>query len=150
MNPLTERWTILPLIEHTDILTLEGDVGLINAGDIFEVEARGGGPAIWVESCSEVQLNDLSIYSSGGVGIITNYSPSVLIENVKIIPRPLTNRLVSTNAGGIAVNSTAQDNIVRKCTISGTQDDCISGNSPAAGSVAFANPVSTTVLLTQP
>jgi Right handed beta helix region len=151
LNPLTGRWTILPLTEQSNILTLEqGDVGPIEPGDIFEVEARGGGPAIWVESCSGIQLNDLSIYSSGGVGIITNYSPSVLIENVKIIPRPLTNRLVSTNAGGIAVNSTAQDNVVRKCTISGTQDDCISGNSPAVGSVVSLDPTSLTVVLAQP
>jgi hypothetical protein len=136
LNPSTARWTISPLTEPSNVLTLEqGNADLIKPGDTFEVEARGGGPAIWIQSCNSIQLQGLSIYSSGGVGIITNYSPGVSIESVKIIPRPGTNRLVSTNAGGIAVNATAEANSIQNCTISGTQDDCISGNSPAVGYV---------------
>jgi hypothetical protein len=145
LNPRTTRWTISPLSEPSNTLTLNS-VDHIREGDIFEVEARGGGPAIWVQSSSEIRLEQLSIYSSGGVGIITNYCPFTSLEEVKIIPRPNTNRLVSTNAGGIAVNSTAQDNIIRNCTISGTQDDCISGNAPAVGYVDSIQPPSTCVL----
>jgi hypothetical protein len=152
LNTSTGRWTILPLTEASDILTLEqGDADLIEPGDTFEVEARGGGPAIWVESCNSVELQALSIYSSGGVGIITNYSPGVSIDQVKVIPRPRTNRLVSTNAGGIAVNQTAEANSIQDCTISGTQDDCISGNSPAVGyAVGPILPPQLTCVLAQP
>jgi hypothetical protein len=148
----TGRWTILPLTEASDILTLEqGDAISIKPGDTFEVEARGGGPAIWVQSCNAVEMQALSIYSSGGVGIITNYSPGVSIDEVKVIPRPRTNRLVSTNAGGIAVNQTGEANRIQNCTISGTQDDCISGNSPAVGYLAAPIlPPQSTCVLAQP
>jgi hypothetical protein len=69
---------------------------------------------------------------------------------VKIIPRPGTNRLVSTNAGGIAVNATAEANSIQNCTISGTQDDCISGNSPAVGYLVGPQPPQLTCVLAQP
>jgi len=152
LNNSTGRFTILPLTEPNNLLTLEqGDASLIKAGDIFEVEERGGGPAIWIESCNSIQLQSLSIHSSGGVGIITNYSPGVSIDEVKVIPRRGTNRLVSTNAGGIAVNQTAEANSIQNCTISGTQDDCISGNSPAVGYlVTPTTPPQLTCLLAQP
>jgi hypothetical protein len=151
-NTATGRWTILPLTEASNILTLEqGGADLIKEGDRFEVEARGGSPAIWVESCNSVQLETLSIFASGGVGIITNYSPGVSIDNVNVIPHPGTNRLVSTNAGGIAVNQTAEANTIQNCTISGTQDDCISGNSPAVGYLVTPTaPPQLTCLLAQP
>ncbi|HYZ73670.1 MAG TPA: right-handed parallel beta-helix repeat-containing protein, partial [Chthoniobacterales bacterium] len=136
LNPSTGRWIIEPLTKPGNTLTLkQGAANLIEPGDTFEVEARGGGPAIWIQSCSSIQLQRLSIYSSGGVGIITNYSPDVSIQNVKIIPRPETSRLVSTNAGGIAVNQTGGNNTIQNCRISGTQDDCISGNSAALNCV---------------
>lgn len=149
MRPSMARWSISPLPGPNNLLTLEGDFNFasIKPFDIFEVEARGGGPAIWVESSSSIQLKQISIYSSGGVGIITNCCPFTSIENVKVIPRPHTNRLVSTDAGGIAVNSTAQDNIIQNCTISGTQDDCISGNAPAIGYIQIIEVPSTCVLL---
>jgi hypothetical protein len=149
MKPSMARWGISQLSGPNNLLTLQGDFNFafIKPFDIFEVEARGGGPAIWVESSSSIQLKQLSIYSGGGVGIITNCCPFTSIENVKVIPRPHTNRLVSTNAGGIAVNSTAQDNVIRNCTISGTQDDCISGNAPAIGYLQSIEMPSTCVLL---
>jgi hypothetical protein len=152
MNPSMARWNISPLQAPSNTLTLKGDfsIALIKPGDIFEVEARGGGPTISVQNSSSIQLKQLSIYSGGGVGIITNYCPFTSIENVKVIPRPHTNRLVSTNAGGIAVNSTAQNNVIRNCTISGTQDDCISGNSPAVGYVLSIGPSPSTLVLAEP
>jgi hypothetical protein len=148
MKPTMARWSVSNLKAPSNTLTLSGDlnIALINAGDIFEVEARGGGPTIAVQNSSSIQLEQLSVYSGGGIGILTEYCPFTSIENVKIIPRPHTNRLVSTNAGGIAVNSTAQNNVILNCTISGTQDDCISGNSPAVGDVQSITQPSTLVL----
>ena len=114
----TGRWTIQQPTAPCSTLTLQGaDTSLIQVGDVLEVEARGGGPAIWVDTSSNISLKKIAIYSSGGVGIITNYSPGVSIQNVSIVPRPGTNRLVSTNAGGIAVNQTAANNTILNCTI---------------------------------
>ena len=124
----------------------QGNTNLIQVGDVFEVEARGGGPAIWLGgNSSGILLENLSIYSTGGIGIETEYSPGVSIRNVSIVPRPETNRLVSTNAGGIALNQTAANNTIENCLIEGTQDDSISGNAPALGYAEF--PVLSTNIL---
>jgi len=133
------RWTIEPTGSSSTLSFKQGDTSLIQVGDIFEVEARGGGPAIWLGgNSSAILLENLSIYSTGGIGIETEYSPGVSIRHVSIVPRPGTNRLVSTNAGGIAINQTAANNTIENCTIAGTQDDSISGNSPALGYAEFS------------
>jgi parallel beta-helix repeat protein len=145
------RSTIQAPAGPSSTLTLvQGSTSSIQVGDVFEVEARGGGPAIWLETSSDILLKDIAIYSSGGVGIITNYSPGVSIQNVSIVPRPGTNRLVSTNAGGIAVNQTAANNTILNCTIVGTQDDSISGNSAALGYSQQEVLVGPTLVLAQP
>jgi hypothetical protein len=131
------RWTILPPTVDSDTITLEDTpyLDLIHPGDTFVVEARGGGPAIGLASSSGVTMRGISIYSTGGVGIQTQFSPLVAIQSVSIEPPRATNRLVSTNAGGIAVNETAWNNSIVNCKISRTQDDSISGNSTALGTV---------------
>jgi hypothetical protein len=132
------RWTIQPPSGDSDTITVEDTppyLSLIHPGDIFVVEARGGGPAIGLQSSSGLTLRGISIYSTGGVGIQTQFSPLVAIQSVSIEPPPATNRLVSTNAGGIAVNETAWNNSIANCKIYGTQDDLISGNSFALGTV---------------
>jgi Right handed beta helix region len=135
------RWTILPPTVDSDTITLEDTpyLDLIHPGDIFVVEARGGGPAIGLASSFGVTLRGISIYSTGGVGIQTQFSPLVAIQSVSIEPPPATNRLVSTDAGGIAVNETAWNNSIVNCKISRTQDDSISGNSTALGTVQLQN-----------
>jgi Right handed beta helix region len=131
------RWTIQPPSGDSNTITVEDTppLNLIHPGDIFVVEARGGGPAIGLQSSSGVTLRGISIYSTGGVGIQTQFSPLVAIQSVSIEPPPATNRLVSTNAGGIAVNETAWNNSIANCKIYGTQDDSISGNSNTLGTV---------------
>jgi Right handed beta helix region len=137
------RWDLqqptLPISNvNSNIITVtdpSSDLNLIHTGDTFVVEARGGGPAIGLSSSSDVTLANISIYSTGGVGIQTKFSPSVSIQNVSIMPPPATNRLVSTNAGGIAINETAGNNSIVNCNISRTQDDSISGNANALGIV---------------
>jgi hypothetical protein len=132
------RWDIEPPAADNGVLTVTDRpsyLDLIQPGDTFVVEARGGGPAIGLASSSAITLSGISIYSTGGVGLQTEFSPSVSIENVSVMPPRGTNRLVSTNAGGIAINETAWNNSIVNCKISGTQDDSISGNSNALGTV---------------
>jgi Right handed beta helix region len=134
------RWDLQqpPTLPNSNIITVTDpstDLNLIHTGDTFVVEARGGGPAIGLSSSSDVTLANISIYSTGGVGIQTQFSPYVSIQNVSVMPPPATNRMVSTNAGGIAVNETAWNNSIVNCNISRTQDYSISGNSNAPGTV---------------
>jgi hypothetical protein len=132
------RWDFKPLAADNGVLTVTNKpngLDLIQPGDTFVVEARGGGPAISLAASSAITLSGISVYSTGGVGIQTKFSPSVSIQNVSIMPPPATNRQVSTNAGGIAVNETAWNNSIVNCNISRTQDDSISGNLNALGTV---------------
>jgi hypothetical protein len=138
------RWDLQqpPTLPNSNIITVtdpSSDLDLIHTGDTFVLEARGGGPVIELSSSSDITLANISIYSTGGVGIQTKFSPNVSIQNVSIVPFPGTNRLVSTNAGGIAINETAWNNTIESCTITGTQDDSISGNSSALGTVVAQN-----------
>jgi hypothetical protein len=132
------RWDFKQPAADNGVLTVTNrpnGLDLIQPGDTFVVEARGGGPAISLASSSTITLSGISIYSTGGVGIQTQFSPNVSIQNVSIMPPPATNRLVSTNAGGIAINETASNNSIVNCNISRTQDDSISGNVDALGTV---------------
>jgi hypothetical protein len=140
------RWDIEPSLLRppggSDVLPITNrpsHLDLIHPGDTFVVEARGGDPAIKLSASCDVTLANISIYSTGGIGIQTQFSPNVSIQNVSIVPFPGTNRLVSTNAGGIAINETASNNTIENCTITGTQDDSISGNSGALGAVVAIN-----------
>jgi hypothetical protein len=142
------RWDFEPPAADNGVLTVTdrpNGLDLIQPGDTFVVEARGGGPAISLAASSAITLSGISVYSTGGVGIQTEFSPSVSIQNVSIMPPPATNRLVSTNAGGIAINETAGNNSIVNCNISRTQDDSISGNANALGIVKSHSGTSLTV-----
>jgi hypothetical protein len=132
------RWDISPPSTATSTLTVlsGGDVTSIQKGDIFALEARGGGPGIWVQSSPDTRLRNLGIYTSGGPGIISESSNNLSFFQVHVVPRPGTNRLVSTAAGGLQLNDIGSNNEVRFSEVVGAQDDSIAGSSPDLGLVA--------------
>ena len=131
------RWDINPPTTATSTLTVapKEDITSIKQGDIFVLAARGGGPGIWVQSSPGTKLRNLGIYTSGGPGIISESSNNLSFFNVHVVPRPGTNRLVNTAAGGLQLNDVGSSNEVRFSEIVGAQDDSIAGNSSALGLV---------------
>jgi hypothetical protein len=104
--------------------------GVVKKGDVLIVAARGGGPAIYQQNSVSTVFKDITIYTSGGPAIESWVSRAMSFIGIRVVPN--TGRLVSTVAGGIQLNNmTGPGNIVRNCTIEGTQDDSIAGNATA-------------------
>ena len=101
----------------------------IQAGDVIALTARVGGPTMRVADGSGITIRNVTIYSSGAVGLQLNATPNSTIEQVQIIPRPGTDRLVSTNADGISLIQLGENNIIRRCRVKRTADDGMSPNS---------------------
>jgi uncharacterized protein (TIGR03437 family) len=101
----------------------------IQPGDVIALTARVGSPAVRFADGSNIGIRNVAIYSSGVVGLQVNASPNSTIEQVQIIPRPGTDRLVSTNADGISLIQLGQNNVIRRCRVKRTGDDGLSPNS---------------------
>ena len=131
-------------------LELNDDVSSIQAGDVFVVSARGGGPAVWIEASTGATFQSVSIYTSGGPGIIASNPIQVSFLGVAVVPRPGTNRLASTMAGGIQLPGLGANNRVQNSTVIGTQDDSIAGNATALGAASATVPSGNTVTYAPP
>jgi hypothetical protein len=120
------RWNVSVQASNPNSLALAGDVSSIRPGDTFVVEARGGGPAILVVSSRGTALKNITVYSSGQVGIVVRniFNNNVSFNGVSIIPG--AGRLVSTNADGISFQQPGANNSINNCQIALTQDDGIS------------------------
>jgi uncharacterized protein (TIGR03437 family) len=101
----------------------------IQPGDVIALTARVGSPAVRFADGSNITIRNVAIYSSGVGGLQVNASPNSTIEQVQVIPRPGTDRLVSTNADGISLIQLGQNNVIRRCRVKRTGDDGLSPNS---------------------
>jgi hypothetical protein len=118
---------------------------VIREGDVFIAAARGGGPAIFQENSTGGSFGNIIIYTSGGAGIESNNSQSMVFDAIYIIPKE--GRLVSTVAGGIELNGmSGPGNVVQNCTVIGAQDDSIAGNVTVPLVTATATSVSAITL----
>jgi Right handed beta helix region len=114
-------------IAQADRVPLGSLAAAFQPGDIMIVTARGNNPAINVENNTGLAIRDVTIYTSGAVGLDLNSSTGAIIERVTIAPKPGTTRRVSVVAGGIALNLLGADNTVLNCAISYACDDSIAG-----------------------
>jgi hypothetical protein len=127
------RWDVSEPIKPGASLQLSGDTSTIRTGDVFELEMRSGGPAIFVEGGIGTRVQDVAIYASAGPGLIAESASLFEVRRVAITPKPGTNRLVSTNAGGIQLNAMGPGNLVLNSHVVRAQDDSIAGNADVLG-----------------
>ncbi len=100
----------------------------IRPGDVAVLQVRGGSNAILAQGLTGSTLRNIKIYAFGsGVRLIT--SSSSLLERIEVIPRPGTDRLISTVADGIQPQNLGLSNTIRLCRSIRTCDD---GFSPAS------------------
>ncbi len=105
------------------------------SGDIVVVTARAGPPAVFVESGVDVRVANIEVYASGSLGVQVDACDRALIERIHVMPRPGTDRLISSNADGVHVSFVQADTRVRSCYVSRTMDDGIALNSPFLATV---------------
>ena len=94
----------------------------IRPGDIAVLAMRyaGGGPLL-VNNCSGCTLRNITAYSSPEDGVSVIYSQSTVLERVNTIPKPDTDRLVSTFGQGF--NPSGPNNLITLSRAVRTMDD---------------------------
>lgn len=91
----------------------------IQPGDVAVYTDRSGPPALNFVQGSNITVRDVSVYSSGQIGLYFGRTVAPIADHVQVIPRPGTTRLISTNADGIHISfargaATYSGNIVRR------------------------------------
>ena len=114
----------------------------IRPGDIAVPVVRTGGWGVLADGpsgCVGCTFRNIKIYSGGGGFSLSGQSS--LLEHVEVIPRPGTDRLVSTMFDGITMThwgASAANNTIRLCRSIRTLDDGFSPHEFVYGSVQVA------------
>jgi hypothetical protein len=119
-------------------------VAAIRVGDVAVLNLRAGGNAIQATGLTGSTLRNIKVYS-GLVGVRTAGGSSNLLEHVEVVPRPGTDRLISTIADGISPSQPGTNNTVRLCRSIRTCDDAFSPNVLVYGSIQSAPSTRTVV-----
>jgi len=105
-------------------------------GDTLVVFGRGGqGPAVRVDGGREVAFEDVDVYASNSIAILFVRVGAARIERTRVLPRPGTDRLISSNADGLNFTNVQADSLIRDCLVQRTMDDGIAVNSTYLASV---------------
>jgi hypothetical protein len=107
-------------------------------GDVIVVTLRDGDAPIYVEAGNAVVLEGIDIYASGTLGVHLDSAQNSIVSHVRVMPRPGTDRLISSNADGIHLSYIQSGNRVRSCYVNRTMDDGIALNSPFLAFVSQA------------
>ncbi len=135
----------LQLIPGTMTWTQPAILSTYQPGDVIVVTLRYGEAAIEIEGGDGMVVSGVDIYASGTLGLQLDSTSNSTVTNVRVLPRPGTDRLISTNADGIQLSYIQNNNQVQSCYVNRTMDDGISLNSPF---LAFVSAVSGTRTLT--
>ena len=116
-------------------------LGTYQPGDVIVVTLKDGDAPILVEGGDTIAISGVDIYASGSLGVHLDSTSNSTLSRVRVLPRPGTGRLISTNADGIHFSYVQSNNRIRSCYVSRTMDDAITMNSPF---IAFVDKVART------
>ncbi|HEV2687262.1 MAG TPA: hypothetical protein VGV35_01875 [Bryobacteraceae bacterium] len=112
-------------VTSTDLWSQPANIGSIQPGDTLVLNYRAGEGAIFASNAAGFTVQNVSIYASGFIGILTGFGPAITIDHVQVIPRPGTDRLISTNADGLHLAHAGANNVVSNNTVRRGCDDAI-------------------------
>jgi uncharacterized protein (TIGR03437 family) len=112
-------------VTSTDPWSQPANIGTIQPGDTLVLTHRAGVASIFADSAPGLTVQNVSIYASGFIGILTGLSSNVTIDHVQVMPRPGTDRLISTNADGIHLSRAGANNVISNNTVRRGCDDAI-------------------------
>lgn len=99
-------------------------------GDTLVVFGRGAqGTAVRVDGGREVAFEDVDVYASGSIAILFVRVGAARLERVRVLPRPGTGRLISSNADGLNFTNVQAGSVIRDSVVQRTLDDGIAVNS---------------------
>lgn len=99
-------------------------------GDTIVVTARGSEAPLLIAGGDGNVIRNVDVYSSGAIGVHLDTVSNATVDHVGVMPRPGTDRLISSNADGIHLSYALANNIVANCYVSRSIDDAIAINSP--------------------
>ncbi len=105
-------------------------------GDTLVIFGRGAqGTAIRVDGGREVAFEDVDVYASNSIAILFVQVGAARLERVRVVPRPGTDRLISSNADGLNFTLVQAGSVIRNSLVRRTLDDGIAVNSMFLGVV---------------
>jgi hypothetical protein len=117
----------------------------IQPGDTVVFSDRSGPPAINIVGGQGVTVKDVSVYSSGQIGVYFGRTNGATADHVQVMPRPGTTRLISTNADGIHTSFALGANIFTNNIVRRTCDDALAISAPWTAAVTQSTGASVTV-----
>ncbi len=126
---------MLRITPATSPWTQPGVVATYQPGDTLVFMARGSQAPILIQGGDGNALRYIDVYSSGAIAVHLDNTSGAQVQNVRVMPRPSTDRLISSNADGIHLSYVHANNRVYRCFVSHTVDDGIAINSPFLGFV---------------
>jgi uncharacterized protein (TIGR03437 family) len=101
------------------------NLAAILPGDTVVVSFRNGGGMLLFQKGSNNTIRNVSIYSSAQLAFdIQNVSNSTF-DQLQVIPRPGTDRLISSNADGIHISDSGANNVISNSTVKRACDDAL-------------------------
>ena len=94
-------------------------------GDTLVIFGRSDTGAIRVDGGRDIAFEDVEVYASSGVAAFFANVPGARLERVGVRPRPGTDRLISTNAGGLQIGEVQAGSVIRDSHVRRTLDDGI-------------------------
>ncbi len=119
----------------TEPWTTATKLNTIQPGDTLVLEWRAGIGAIYASGSTGLTVQNVSVYASGFIGVFLSGS-AITVDHVQVIPRPGTDRLISSNADGIHLARAGANNVVTNNTVKRTCDDAIAMDGQWAAIVA--------------
>ena len=99
-------------------------------GDTLVIFGRGAqGLAVRADGGREVAFEDVDVYASSSIAILFVRVGAARLERVRVLPRPGTDRLISSNADGLNLTNVQAGSVVRDSVVQRTLDDGIAVNS---------------------
>lgn len=97
--------------------------------DAFKTGENSKG-CFYIHKCSKMLVRNINIYTVPGRAFTLNDNEDIItIKNVKIMPKPGTDRLVSTIIDGIHGNNNRVGPVIEGCLVEAVMDDGINLNS---------------------
>lgn len=105
-------------------------------GDTLVILGRGEqGTAVRIDGGRDIAFEDVDVYASPSMAILFVRVGAARLERTRVIPRPGSARLISTNADGLNLTLVQAGSIIRHCEVRRTMDDAIAVNSTFMASV---------------
>ncbi len=83
-------------------------------------------PGIFIENCKSVTLENVTIHSCGGLGILTQFSEDITFRNVNFLPNRAAGRKISSGRDdAIHITSCRGKVLIEECSFLGLMDDPI-------------------------